>query len=245
MKELGTATFILGMEIDYDRNGSTLMFRQTRYVDDVGKQTVDSFPSRSLTKASHVLELVHTDVMSPMKTVSKGGARYVLTFVDDFSRFVVAYFIKHKSEVAAKLSEFKTLYKNQWERRLKCLRSDKETDNDEEQKVKESDTPPIAKRARIDEEGLIAEAVLAYAANVGEVDDAPTTYQQAMNSEDAMEWVKAMNAELKAHLENGSWLLVPKKKDVRPIGCRWVFAKKRNELGQVTPSTGSVQQCYS
>ncbi|CEG37394.1 af434192_2gag and pol [Plasmopara halstedii] len=78
-----------------------------------------------------------------------------------------------------------------------------------------------------------AKAVLAYAADVGEADDAPTTYQQAMNSENAPEWVKAMNAELKVHLENGSWVLVPKKKDVRPIGCRWVFAKKRSELGQV------------
>lgn len=35
MKELGKAKFILGMEIDHDRNGSTLMIRQTRYIDDV------------------------------------------------------------------------------------------------------------------------------------------------------------------------------------------------------------------
>lgn len=61
-----------------------------------GKQTVTRFPSRSLTKTSQVLELVHTDVMGPMKKKSKGGARYVLTFVDDYSRYVVAYFLKKK-----------------------------------------------------------------------------------------------------------------------------------------------------
>ena len=77
--------------------------------------------------------------------------------------------------------------------------------NDEEQKMEESDDRPTSKRARIDEEGLIAEAVLAYAANVGEADDAQTTYQQAMNRNDAQEWVKAMSTELKAHAENGSW----------------------------------------
>ena len=59
-----------------------------------------------------------------MNTLSKGGARYVLTFVDDFSRYVVAYFMKNKSEVAALLNEFKAFYENQWGERLKCIRSD-------------------------------------------------------------------------------------------------------------------------
>ena len=93
-----------------------------------GKQTVDTFPSQSLTRTSPVLELVHTDVMGPMKTVSKGGTRFVLTFVDDYSRFVVAYFMKHKSEVAARFSEFKAFYENQWGKRLKCIRSDNGTE---------------------------------------------------------------------------------------------------------------------
>lgn len=89
-----------------------------------GKQTVTSFPSRSVTKTSRVLELVHTDVMGPMRTLSKGGAKYVLTLVDDYSGFVVAYFLKKKSEVAGKLKEFQAFYENQWGERLKCLRSD-------------------------------------------------------------------------------------------------------------------------
>ncbi|GMF59073.1 unnamed protein product [Phytophthora fragariaefolia] len=36
--------------------------------------------------------------------------RYVLMFVDDFSRYVVAYFMKKKSEVASKLNEFMRFY---------------------------------------------------------------------------------------------------------------------------------------
>ncbi|KAE9064384.1 hypothetical protein PF010_g28627 [Phytophthora fragariae] len=93
--------------------------------------------------------------------------------------------------------------------------------------------PPSPKRARVGEDGLLAEAVLAYAANVGDADDAPTTYQQAMKSKEASEWVKAMNSELKAHADNGSWRLIRRTAGVRPIGCRWVFAKKRNEHGRV------------
>lgn len=66
---------------------------------------------------------------------------------------------------------------------------------------------------------LLTEAVLACAASVGEADDVPATYPQAMNSNEAPEWVKVRNTALKGHTEDGSWALVPKKKDVRPIGC--------------------------
>ncbi|CEG44463.1 polyprotein [Plasmopara halstedii] len=93
-----------------------------------GKQTVTAFPSRSMTKTSRVLERVHTDVMGPMRTSSKGGVKYILTFVDEFSRNVANSIIKSKSEVAGKFKGFLTLYKNQWGARLRYLRSDNETE---------------------------------------------------------------------------------------------------------------------
>ncbi|OWZ00555.1 Rve-domain-containing hypothetical protein [Phytophthora megakarya] len=93
-----------------------------------GKQTVTHFPSRSLTTASRSLELVHTNVMSPMKTKSTGGARYVLVFLDDYSRYVVTHFLNKKSKVANQFKMFLTMYENQWEERIKCLRSDNGTE---------------------------------------------------------------------------------------------------------------------
>ncbi|OWZ24416.1 Integrase, catalytic core protein [Phytophthora megakarya] len=83
-----------------------------------GKQTVTHFPSRSRTTASRPLVLVHTDVMGPMKTKSKSGARYVLVFVDDYSRYV----LRNKFKL------FLTMYENQWGERIKCLRSDNGTE---------------------------------------------------------------------------------------------------------------------
>ncbi|KAI9923211.1 hypothetical protein PsorP6_001892 [Peronosclerospora sorghi] len=47
-----------------------------------GKMSVDKFPSN----------LVHTDVMGPMSVNSQGKARYALTFIDDYSHFVVIFF---------------------------------------------------------------------------------------------------------------------------------------------------------
>ncbi|OWY94427.1 hypothetical protein PHMEG_00035846 [Phytophthora megakarya] len=75
--------------------------------------------------------------------------------------------------------------------------------------------PPSPKRPRFDEDSLFAEAVLAYAADVGDANDAPTTYQQAMQSNESAQWVKAMNAELKAHSDNGSWTLTTHSMDAR------------------------------
>ncbi|OWY91846.1 Rve-domain-containing hypothetical protein, partial [Phytophthora megakarya] len=93
-----------------------------------GKQTVTHFPSRSRTTTSRPLELVDTNVMGPMKTKSKGGARYVLVFVDDYSRFVVTYFLNKKSKVANQFNLFLTMYENQWGERIKCLRLDHGTE---------------------------------------------------------------------------------------------------------------------
>ncbi|POM74042.1 Integrase catalytic core protein [Phytophthora palmivora] len=97
-----------------------------------------------------------------------------------------------------------------------------------------SNGPPSPKRARIDEDGLIAEVVVAYVANIVEVTDVPTTYAEAMASNEADGWRKAMNAELYSHEKNATWTLVPCGPDKRIIGCRWVCAKKRDENGRVT-----------
>lgn len=93
-----------------------------------GKQTVMSFPKSSQQKTTKVLQLVHSDVMGPMKTTSNGGARYLLTFVDDYSRFVTGYFLKKKSEVADKFIHYKSQVENQWGEKIKCVRSDNGTE---------------------------------------------------------------------------------------------------------------------
>ncbi|OWY95105.1 polyprotein [Phytophthora megakarya] len=93
-------------------------------------------------------------------------------------------------------------------------------DGDEEQKSEGSDGPPSPKRARIDEDTLIAEAVLAYTASIVEGTDTPTTYAQAMASSEAAKWCDAMKAELLSHERNGTWTLVPRGPEKRAIGCR-------------------------
>ena len=52
------------------------------------------------------MELVHSDVFGPMKQASLSGMKYMVTFINDFSRYVWVYIIKHKSEVLSKFKEF-------------------------------------------------------------------------------------------------------------------------------------------
>ena len=50
-----------------------------------------------------VLQLVHMVLAGPFAVTSVSQGCYILTFVDDFSRFTWVYFLHHKSEVVHKL----------------------------------------------------------------------------------------------------------------------------------------------
>ena len=47
--------------------------------------------------------------MGPMHTISQGGARYMATFIDDYSRYVMVYFMKQKSQLTTYFLEYKAL----------------------------------------------------------------------------------------------------------------------------------------
>lgn len=87
------------------------------------KQTRLPFKNKGI-GATKLLQLVHSDVCGPMETESLGGAKYFLTFTDDYSKKVFVYFLQKKSEVINKLKEFKKYVENQLECNIKCLRTD-------------------------------------------------------------------------------------------------------------------------
>lgn len=49
------------------------------------KSTRLPFPKESMNRSRAVLELMYTDICGPMQTISKGGRRYILTLIDDYS----------------------------------------------------------------------------------------------------------------------------------------------------------------
>lgn len=85
-----------------------------------GKHSRLPFPKFG-TRATSMLELIHSDLCGGMECLSIGGARYFLTFIDDFSRKVFVYFIKSKSMVKEIFSEFKAMVENQTGNRIKTM----------------------------------------------------------------------------------------------------------------------------
>lgn len=89
-----------------------------------GKMSRPKFPKQSENRAKAVLDLIHSDVCGPMSTATPSGKRYILTFIDDFSRFSTTYLLKEKSEVFGKFKEFFEWTKNQFGKQIKAMRHD-------------------------------------------------------------------------------------------------------------------------
>ncbi|GJW03442.1 retrotransposon protein, putative, ty1-copia subclass [Tanacetum coccineum] len=71
-----------------------------------------------------ILDYVHSDLWGPSQEASLGGARYMLTIIDDFSRRVWPYFLKHKSEAFSAFKEWKVMVETQTGKKVKKLRTD-------------------------------------------------------------------------------------------------------------------------
>lgn len=70
------------------------------------------------------VDYIHSDLWGPSQVTSKGGARYMLTFIDDFSRKVWVYTIKSKDEVFSYFKQWKALIEKQTGKKVKRLRTD-------------------------------------------------------------------------------------------------------------------------
>ena len=73
---------------------------------------------------SERLELAHTNVWGPAQVSSLDGSHYYVTFIDDVTREVWVYFLKHKSNVFQTFKKWKCLVENETSKKLKCLRFD-------------------------------------------------------------------------------------------------------------------------
>nr|GEY23568.1 hypothetical protein [Tanacetum cinerariifolium] len=107
-------------------NGLVICLDNCHYAPSItrGKMTRKSCPHR-LERATDVLGLVHTDVCSPLRHVSRQGASYFITFMDDYSHYGYVYLLKLKHEVFETLKVFKNEVKNQLEKTIKALRLDR------------------------------------------------------------------------------------------------------------------------
>jgi transposase InsO family protein len=89
----------------------------------LGKQARHPFPVQTSHVSSKPLEMIHSNVWTT-KTESIGGCKYYVSFIDDQTRKVWVYFIKHKGEMFQHFLNFKAMVEKDKGVTIKCLRSD-------------------------------------------------------------------------------------------------------------------------
>jgi transposase InsO family protein len=88
-----------------------------------GKQVGSNHQSKNLMSTSRPLELLHMDLFGPVAYLSIGGSKYGLIIVNDFSSFTCV-FLQDKSETQGTLKRFLKRAQNEFELKVKNIRSD-------------------------------------------------------------------------------------------------------------------------
>ena len=61
----------------------------------------------------------------------------------------------------------------------------------------------------------------------------PINYGEAIQDKDVTSWKKVMNIEMESTYSNQVWALVDAPNGVKPIGCKWIYKRKRGVDGKV------------
>jgi hypothetical protein len=89
----------------------------------LGKQVKHPFPIQTTRVSSKPLEMIHSNVWTT-KTKSIGRCKYYVSFIDDHTKKVWVYFMKHKGEMFQHFLNFKAMVEKEKGVSIKCLRSD-------------------------------------------------------------------------------------------------------------------------
>ena len=73
-----------------------------------------------------MLELIHSKLCEFERILTCEENRYIITFINDFSKYTTIYFLKNKSDTFEKFQDFLKEVENQFSRKIKRIRSDRD-----------------------------------------------------------------------------------------------------------------------
>jgi transposase InsO family protein len=89
-----------------------------------GKQVGSTHHSKNVMTTSRPQEPPHMDLFGPVAYLSIEGSKYGLVIVDDFFRFTWVFFLQDKAETQGALKHFLRRAQNEFELKVKKIRSD-------------------------------------------------------------------------------------------------------------------------
>nr|QBH67431.1 putative gag-pol polyprotein [Ustilago esculenta] len=163
------------------------------------KQILEVIPevAKETDMSSGKCHLVQSDVVGKFKDIMPGGHQFAVTFINDYSRFVMVYLMAHKSEV---LGHFQDNIGPTFAQEEEGVGFPYLTQEERDQGIS---TPPL-------EDYIHSLSSVA-------IDDTKGTFTDE---------AKAIQKELNSHQENNTWTVVDAPNNANIICCQWVFKVK-------------------
>jgi hypothetical protein len=92
------------------------------------KQVGTRHHAKNIMTTTRPLEMLHMDLFSPVAYISIGGNKYDLVIIDDYSSFTWVFFLHDKNETQEVLKNFLRMTQNEFDAKVKKIRSDNGTE---------------------------------------------------------------------------------------------------------------------
>jgi transposase InsO family protein len=92
------------------------------------KQVGAHHHTKNIMITTRPLEMLHMDLFGPIAYISIGSNKYGLVIVDDYSCFTCVFFLQDKSETQEVLNKFLRRVQNEFDAKVKKIRSDNDTE---------------------------------------------------------------------------------------------------------------------
>jgi transposase InsO family protein len=90
----------------------------------VEKQVGASHHAKNIMTTTRPLAMLHMDLFGPITYISIGGNKYGLIIIDDYFCFTWVFFLHDKSEIQEVLKKFLNRAQNEFDAKVKKIRSD-------------------------------------------------------------------------------------------------------------------------
>jgi transposase InsO family protein len=92
------------------------------------KQVGAPHHAKNIMTITRPLEMLHINLFGPIAYISIGGNKYGLVIIDDYSRFTWVFFLQDKCETQEVLKKFLKRAQNEFDAKVKRIRSDNDTE---------------------------------------------------------------------------------------------------------------------